>query len=210
MLAPIVYLFIIWSRLPESVALHFNINGEPDRYGSKKELWGSALLMLGVSVGVYLIITNINRIDPKRYAKEMQDKYDKMAVAIVLFLSVIHFFVINSASSGKISLPPGVIFALISVLFAVMGNYMYNIKPNYFVGIRVPWTLESEDNWRRTHHLASRIWFIAGILMAILTLLLPPTPGMIVFFTGIFLITIIPIIYSYKLFIKGRNQKKQL
>ncbi|MCG2617923.1 SdpI family protein [Terrimonas sp. NA20] len=210
MLAPIVYLFSIWQQLPESVALHFDINGNPDRYGSKKELWGSALLLLGVSIGVYLMITNINRIDPKRYAKEMQDKYDKMAVAIALFLSVIHFFVISSASSGRISFSPGVVFALVSALFAVMGNYMYNIKPNYFIGIRVPWTLESEDNWKKTHHLASRMWFVAGIIMAILTLLLPTTPGMIVFFAGTFLITTIPIIYSYKLFIKERNQKNQL
>ncbi|MET0463866.1 MAG: SdpI family protein [Chitinophagaceae bacterium] len=206
MLAPIVYLFIIWKQLPESVALHFDLSGNPDRYGSKKELWASALLMLGVSAGVYLLITNINRIDPKRYAKEMQDKYDKIAVVIVLFLSIIHFFVITSASSGRISFSPAIIFALVSVLFAVMGNYMYNIKPNYFVGIRVPWTLESEENWRKTHHFASRIWFIAGLLMAILTLILPAIPGMIVLFTGVFLLTIIPIIYSYKLFI---NEKKQ-
>lgn len=207
MLAPIFYLFIIWNRLPEKVALHFDLNGNVDRYGSKKELLVSSALLLGVSAGVYLLITNINRFDPKRYAKGMQDKYDKMAVAVVIFLAVIHFFVLSSSLSARITLPPGIVFALVSVLLAVMGNYMYNIKPNYFVGIRVPWTLESEENWRKTHHLASRIWFIAGILMAILCLLLPATPAMIMFFTGITVITIIPIIYSYKLFIKERNQK---
>jgi uncharacterized membrane protein len=210
MIAPLVYQLVIWNRLPERVALHFDINGNPDRYGNKKELWFPALILFGVSVGVYLLITNINRIDPKRYAKEMQDKYDKMAVAIVLFLSVIHFAVIGSALTGRISFSPALLFALVSVLFAVMGNYMYNIKPNYFIGIRVPWTLDSEDNWRKTHHFASRIWFIAGVVMAILCLLLPVTASSIVFFTGISAITIIPIIYSYKLFIRERNQRKQI
>jgi uncharacterized membrane protein len=49
--------------------------------------------------------------------------------------------------------------------FAVLGNYMHSIKPNYFVGFRTPWTLESEDNWRKTHQLVSKVWVPGGLLI---------------------------------------------
>jgi uncharacterized membrane protein len=208
--APVIYLAVIWKSLPQTVAVHFNIDGKPDRYGSKNELWGVSVLLLAVSIGTYLLITNIHRIDPKRYQKEMQDKYDKIAVTVIVFLSAIHFFVIYASAVGGINFAPGLIFSAVSILFAVIGNYMYTIKPNYFVGIRVPWTLSSNDNWRKTHQFAARLWFIAGIIMAILTLLLPATPAMILFYTGTALITIIPIVYSYKLFTKEKATNKLL
>lgn len=207
MLAPIVYLLFIWKSLPDTIALHFDMNGNPDRYGSKNELLGVVALMAGVTVGTYLLMRNIHRIDPKRYAKEMQDKYTKMGVVIALFLSALHFFVIYSAAKGRISASPGVIFAGISVLLAIIGNYMYNLKPNYFVGIRVPWTLANDDNWKKTHQMAARLWFFAGLALAALSLTLPPRTAMIVFFGGVFLITIIPIVYSYTLFAKEKNNK---
>lgn len=207
MLAPVIYLVIIWRNLPDRLALHFNLQGNPDRWGNKTELWGSAALMIVVTAGTYLLLTNIHRIDPKRYAKEMQDKYNKIAFTVVIFLSVVHFFVIYSSSKGEIGFPPGVIFAAVSLLFAFLGNYMYNIKPNYFVGIRVPWTLESEENWRKTHNLAGRLWFVAGIIMAILTLILPPAVGLVVFLAGIFILVVIPVVYSYKTFVKEKNQQ---
>ncbi|PZR27197.1 MAG: hypothetical protein DI535_11115 [Citrobacter freundii] len=205
--APVIYLIIIWKSLPAKVPMHFDLQGTPDRYGDKTELWGSAALMLVVSIGSYLLVTNIHRIDPKRYAKEMQDKYDKIGISVMIFLSVIHFFVIYSAAHSSFALPPGMIFAAVSILFAILGNYMYNIKPNYFVGVRLPWTLASDDNWKKTHNLAGRIWFIAGIVMAILCLVLPALPAMILFFAGLAVMIIIPIIYSYQLFIKEKHSK---
>jgi|SRR6218665_507740 len=206
-LAPVIYLLIVWKDLPDTVPMHFDLNGTPDRYGNKNELWASVAIMIAISIGTYLLVTNIHRIDPKRYAKEMQDKYDKIAVTVAIFLSAIQLFVIYSAAHGVVGFAPGLIFAAVSVLFAILGNYMYNIKPNYFVGIRVPWTLSSDDNWRKTHNLAGRIWFIAGIVMAILCLTLPTTAATIVFFAGIAIMTVIPVIYSYQLFVKEKHNK---
>jgi uncharacterized membrane protein len=68
---------------------------------------------------------------------------------------------------------------LMGLLFSVLGNYMHSIKPNYFVGFRTPWTLENEDNWRKTHQLMARIWVPGGLLITIGTLLLPFMAGFI-------------------------------
>ena len=49
---------------------------------------------------------------------------------------------------------------LIGVMFVIMGNYMHKIKQNYSVGIKLPWTLNSEENWNRTHRLGSWLFVI--------------------------------------------------
>lgn len=206
-LAPVVYLIIIWKKLPDTVAMHFDLHGNPDRFGSKNELWITAALLGGISAGIYLLITNLHRIDPKRYAKDIKDNSLNIAIAVVIFMSAIHFLIIYSSMQGRITFGPGLILAAVALLFAILGNYMYNIKPNYFIGLRLPWTLESEENWKKTHHLVGRLWFYAGIVMAIACLLLPPVAALIVFLTGTLLITIIPAVYSYRLFAKEKKNK---
>jgi uncharacterized membrane protein len=82
---------------------------------------------------------------------------------------------------------------------------MQNIKPNYFAGFRLPWTLESESNWRKTHHLAARIWFWGGLLIVLVGVLLPLKKGMFVVFGCLFVMAIIPIVYSYRIFKKEKE-----
>lgn len=77
---------------------------------------------------------------------------------------------------------------------------MHSIKPNYFAGLRTPWTLEDPDNWRATHRLAGKMWFAGGLVLAVLVLLLPLKAGLIAFMSVMFVIIIIPIIYSYRYF----------
>ena len=77
---------------------------------------------------------------------------------------------------------------------------MNNVKPNYFVGIRTPWTLESEVVWRKTHQLAARIWLPGGILLAILGWVLPEAAAHITFVAAIAVLVIVPVVYSYILF----------
>lgn len=203
--APVVYLAIVWNKLPEKVALHFNLQGEPDRFGNKSELWISSLLLTGMSIGLYFLFANLHRIDPKRYAKDNKDRTFSIGITLIIFLSLIQFLIIYSAYKGNIKLESGLIFSCVGILFAILGNYMYNIKPNYFVGMRLPWTLENEDNWKKTHQLAGRLWFGTGIFIAIACLLLPRTASFIVFLSATILITLIPAIYSYRLFVKQKK-----
>jgi len=87
----------------------------------------------------------------------------------------------------------------------ILGNFLNNVKPNYFIGFRTPWTLENEDNWRKTHHLGSKLWFFGGMLMIILILIISASYSHIVMLTGLIPLTIIPLAYSYYLF---RQTKK--
>lgn len=92
------------------------------------------------------------------------------------------------------------IFAGVGLLFSFIGNYMHTLKPNYFAGLRLPWTLENEDNWRKTHQLAGKLFFAGGLLIAVICLFTPVIVSIIAFFTICTIIVLIPCIYSYRLY----------
>lgn len=207
---PAIYLAIIWNKLPEKVAMHFDLKGHPDRFGNRSELVTTIIILVATNVVVYLILTNIWRIDPKKYAAANKDRISKIAFATALLLSAVICLVIYSASQGNIRFSTNLIFAGTGLFFAFIGNYLPNLKPNYFAGLRLPWTLENEDNWRKTHQLAGKLWFAGGLLLAAICLFLSPVAAIIVFFVIMTVITLIPCIYSYRLYKaqKRINQNK--
>jgi immunity protein, SdpI family len=85
---------------------------------------------------------------------------------------------------------------------------MHNIKPNYFAGFRLPWTLENADNWRKTHLLGGKLWFVGGLLIAVICLILPPAASMVAFYSIMTVVVIIPAVYSYRLYKKQKSGLK--
>jgi uncharacterized membrane protein len=201
-LLPLAYLAIIWSSVPDKVALHFNYKMEPDRIGSKTELWTTVLILAGASILAYLILGNIQKLDPKRKNTLPSPVFKKLADGLLIFMTAINFLIIYSSSSGT-NLMNNLLFPLLGLLLAFVGNYMNNIKPNYFAGFRLPWTLSDDNNWRETHHLASKIWFWGGLGLAIISLFLPFKLAMPLFITVVVIMSVIPAIYSYSLFKKN-------
>jgi uncharacterized membrane protein len=199
-LAPAIYLYTIYGKLPETIPTHFGLDGNADDWGPKKELWLLTAILSVVSVLSYLLVANGYKIDPKKKAAENKDRLQKIAVAVVLFMAAVQVWIIHITWKGAAGNEMRFIFVGGGILFAIIGNYMANIKPNYFAGIRLPWTLENEDNWRKTHHYASRIWFIGGLLIAICSLLLPLTPSIVVLVCTTIAMAIIPAVYSYRLY----------
>ena len=204
-ITPVIYLAIVWNRLPEKIAVHFNIKGEVDRYGSANELLLGVIAMTVMGAAAYLILANIYRIDPKKYAAENKSRLQRMGFAISVLLAIIICVIINAAENGNIKFGSRLIFIGVGLLFAFIGNYMHSIKPNYFAGIRLPWTLENEDNWKKTHLLAGKLFFAGGLLIAAIALVFPPMVTLIAVFSITFIITVIPCVYSYRLYKKQKS-----
>jgi len=200
-LLPVVYLRFVYASLPQSVPVHFGINGTVDRYGSKSEFLVGPSILIGVSALVYLLLKFLPSIDPKRQVKYGEGTFQKLALGMVIFLAALNIGIVYATVHRGFQIDK-LIFPIIGLLFAFLGNVMNSIKPNYFAGIKTPWTLESEDNWRATHRLAGKIWFIGGILLAIVTFFLPPATGTIFFTSGILVMALIPVIYSFVYFKK--------
>lgn len=201
---PGIYAASIYSSLPETIPIHFDISGKPNGYANKSSLWLIMLLMAGVSAGVYLLIKNLPKIDPKKAAGQSPEVYQKIGMAIVIFLSAISIVIIYASANGSVNINK-LMLPLMGLLFAVLGNYMHSIKPNYFVGFRIPWTLENEDNWRKTHQLVGKIWVPGGIVITIGTLVLPFMAGFIFTFAVILPMVIIPCVFSYRYFKKHQT-----
>ena len=200
MAIPWVYLACIWNQLPPTIPTHFGISGMPDKFGQKNEIILAPLILTVIGIGMYFIMRNIYRIDPKKkYSATTSAIMSKIAVVMIILLSAVSLFICYWTLKGKIEGIP-VFFCGLSLFFAYMGNLMYSIKPNYFVGFRIPWALENEENWRKTHHLASKIWFIGGLVLAVASLLLNLKILVIVFIGTILIMSIVPIVYSYILY----------
>lgn len=201
--SPIIYLLVVYSKLPQVIAVHFGADGKADDFGDKSTLWVGIIIMSGVSAGLYFLLKNIHKIDPKKSAAKSKGALQKLAFAIVLSIAALNFLIIQSTASNQLTIRD---FPILGLLFAYLGNIMYSVKPNYFVGIRTPWALENEDNWRKTHQLAGKLWFAGGILIAILTFFMQSKQGMVAF-SIVFIITVIPVVYSYLIFRQQRAIK---
>ena len=197
-LVPFIYLYYLWSDLPTKVPIHWNMAGEIDRYGNKSELLVVAFVL---PLLTYLILLVIPYLDPKKKIQLMGDKYHTLKFFMVMITSLLAIFIIYSSQSQQVA-DSNVLFSIIAVLFIVLGNYMKNMGQNYFMGIRTPWTLENERVWREVHHFASYLWVGAGILLLLLSLVIPFKIFM-PFFIGItMIIALIPVVQSYILFKK--------
>ena len=193
---PVAYLLYIYSALPARVPLHFGPGGIPDQYGEPKDLFAVQYLLLGVSLGVYLLIKYLPQIDPKQKAKYSAGTFQKLSLGMVLFISAINLTVLFGTANGSFSIDR-LMFPLMGLFFAFLGNLMNSLKPNYFAGIRTPWTLESEDTWRVTHRLAAKLWFWGGVLLTLITLIIKGEPASYVFITGSIMLALVPAVYSF-------------
>ncbi len=198
---PIIYLMYVWKDLPEKVPVHWNYLGEIDRWGEKLEL---LFLALFLPLLVYIIFILVPFIDPKKQINKMGSKYHNFKFILILFVSVITLFMIYTAKNASFS-NPNYIFIFLGFLFTVLGNFFKTIRPNYFIGIKTPWTLESERVWKDTHQMAGKLWFVGGLLIILCSLIFDKSIGATIFITITLIISAIPILYSYLRFNKLAN-----
>lgn len=200
-LLPFLYLMYVWNQLPEQVPLHYNLKGEVDRYGDKLEL---IMIPILLPLLIYLIFLAVPYIDPKKQIQKMGNKYDTLKLILTTFMSALALFIIYTAKNQTLT-NPNIIFLIIGLLYLIFGNYFKTIKANYFIGIRTPWTLESESIWKETHKLGGKVWFVGGLLVIVCSLLLNKEINAKVFLGITIIIVLIPIVYSNVLYRKEKQ-----
>ena len=199
-LLPFVYLAYIWPTLPQRVPMHWNASGEIDRWGDKSETLMIPILMTGL---VYVLFLILPKIDPKGKLESMGNKLNSFRMILTCFMSVLSLYILYSIKTHNAD--PKMLFPLLGLLFAFLGNYMKTMKPNYFIGFRTPWTLENEEVWKKTHKMGGMLWFLGGLLMTF-TFLLDGKTQLYTFMAILVVITIIPVVYSYLEFQKQKNK----
>ena len=193
-LLPMFVGILLWNQLPDPIPIHFDMNGVANGWAGKVGTVFGMPLFLTAS-HVLCVIFTLN--DPKK-----QNIGKQMLLIIFWTIPVLNCFCYGSIYAsvlGSSVNTADLVFLFVGLLFVLLGNYMTKNHQNYTVGIRLPWTLNSPENWNRTHRFASRLWIAAGIVIMLncffhFTWLLIA----ILVFT-----TVLPMIYSFILFKKG-------
>lgn len=196
-LLPIIAGLILWEKFPEEVPIHFNAQGVADGWSGK----GTAVFVMPTfMLAIHWICAFVTSLDPK--SKNITEKNMNLVLWITPVLSVFVSGLIYSSALGyelNISIIMPLFFGM---FFIVIGNYMPKCKQNYTIGIKIPWALDSEENWNYTHRLAGKTWVIGGLLIIALSFL----KTVWIFMAITIIMVIIPVIGSY-LFHKKENRQ---
>lgn len=194
-LSPAIGGLLVYNRLPETMASHFGVNNEVNGTMSRE----MSLLMLVLLGLLPLFIRVMRAIDPKKANFEkFPAAFEVTRYGVTLLLTVVGWSIIFFNLGYHIDMRK-VIMILIGVLFAVMGNFLTQVKPNYTFGIRTPWTLANEEVWRKTHRLGGPLMMIGGII-AFVSAFFGSAIAVFIFLGAILISSLIPVIYSYVLF----------
>ena len=183
---------VFWNQLPEEIPTHFNLLGQADGYNHKMSaIFGlPALMLLMHWVLLFLMIK-----DPK--SSNISSKIQVLIYWIIPFVSCLSMISIFGESLGY-SMMSGLLAQIfMGVVMIVIGNYLPKTRRNYIIGIRLPWTLENDENWRKTHRLAGKIWVLGGLLLFLNSFVQIYVYW--VFFLTLLLVVLMPGVYSYQL-----------
>ncbi|HZV13346.1 MAG TPA: DUF1648 domain-containing protein, partial [Candidatus Kapabacteria bacterium] len=155
---PFIYTAIIWNSLPDKVPTHWDMNNHVNGYSSKAF---AGFFAPCFNVGLYLFFCGLfwalPRIDPRKASYEnMGDTLYKIRAGVTIFMTLMFLFIMNSMLTQNPVIATKAIAVLMMLLFIVLGNYMRTLRPNYFVGIRTPWTIDNPEVWIRTHDVGGK------------------------------------------------------
>ena len=195
-LIPVFYYLSLWKLLPEEVPTHYDFNLNPDDFHSKGFMLGVLIFMGIVVVGSNWLMLNKNNAIVASNQVNHPPQMINLSWIITLFISGIMLLIVMMTKNYYDNKPilnfEKFLLLLITFLFMILG-------------IRTPWTLENEENWRKTHLLSSKVWVWGSLLISLVLLFCPENYTKSVFFIGVFFLVMIPVYYSYQLSKKLTN-----
>lgn len=190
----IIFNALFYNKMPDQLPTHWNFQGQADDYSSKFQ---AMVMIQGFLVLMNLFLCFMLDNDPKN---ERQNNFLMTLTKLSMPIMMIVIYVITIlAGLGREVNTSVIISLLMGVLFIAIGNYMPKVKRNYTVGIKLPWTLNSDENWRRTHRFGG----LCFILMGLCFFATPFVKSELIIFIPIAIVLIFPMIYSYYLYTKG-------
>lgn len=197
-LIPLIAGIFLYPSLPETMVTHWDAAGNPNGWSSKAV---AVFVLPGAMLLLNLIFPLLLKTDPK-----YNNISDKIKCLVQWTIPLIGLFCsgITLASAMGVDMKIQLVAPMfMGVLFIVLGNFMPKMAQSYTVGIKVPWTLNDEENWDRTHHFAGFVWVICGLLMIAGAFL---SCRMVIFFVLLGVMVFLPILYSFVLFLKKKKE----
>jgi uncharacterized membrane protein len=153
---------LLWNRLPDHMASHWNVNDQVDGYLPK--FWGVFLLPL-ITLGLFVLFRIVPAIDPmKANIAQFQEAFNLFIVLMAGFLLYIYGLTLAWSLGYTNFRMSGALLPAIGLLFVFIGFMMRQARRNFFIGIRTPWTLSSDTVWNETHRVGAVLFMISGVL----------------------------------------------
>ena len=197
-LLPILAGLFWWEQLPDRMATHFGIDNIPNGWSSK------GFTVFGIPFVCFichLLCTAATLTDPKR--EKINDKIMKLILWITPIVSIVCMATIYGYALNYSFDMERITNLLMGILFVVIGNYMPKCKQNYTVGIKIPWTLDNEENWNRTHRLAGWLWVLTGVFILLNGIF--KLVSLVFVLPVIIIVSLIPMIYSFFFYIRHKQ-----
>ncbi len=197
LIAPLIALVVLWNQIPDRVPVHWNLRGEIDGWAPK-----TIGLLITPLIGLLTVALcqTLCWLDPKLRMNQKTDRMNKvlqiLRVTFAAFFDAIFAIQLVVALGSKIAAARVIVWCIL-LLFAVLGNYLPNLRPNYFIGIRTPWTLENAETWRATHRLGGKLMFFGSLLLLVLDLFFGRSLFDSLFLTFIALLVVWSFVYSW-------------
>lgn len=184
----------LWNQLPAEMPVHFDWNGVANSFASKPVVVFGLPLFMSAVLGICIFFT---MKDPKH--ENISNKTLGLVLWTVPIISILVNGGIYAIALGHTINVVMWTQLFIGILFILLGNYLPKTKQNYTVGIKLPWTLHSRENWNRTHRFGGYIFILAGFAMIASYFFTMP----VVFVAAIIVPVVAVMIYSYMLYRKG-------
>jgi len=199
-LIPLIAGIIMWNQLPDKMATHWNASGEVDGWSSK------AFAVMGLPVfvlAIHLICVFATGADPKN--QYVSKKMYSLVLWICPAVSLLCGFMTYGHALGYELKVNTIMPLFIGIIFIVIGNYMPKTTRNYTMGIKVPWTLNSDENWNKTHRFAGMLWVIGGVLVLLTCFL----KSLILMPVITIVCAVLPMVYSYMYYRKHEKDSEE-
>jgi uncharacterized membrane protein len=198
LVAPFVALAIYWNDLPPRVPVHWDLSGQINGWAAKAP---GMLIVPLTALGLTLLLRVLPWLDPKLQPTEGSEGRMAAILPVVRIASLVLldtiFFVQIATSLGKAVAGGRILMNCLLFFFVVLGNYLGNLRPNYFVGIRTPWTLENPETWRATHRLGGRLMFFGALVLLLVQFFLSQSTFGVLFVGAILALAAWGIFYSW-------------
>jgi uncharacterized membrane protein len=198
--AALIYAWALYPALPELIPIHWNLRGEVDGWGDKQ--W-AIYFMPGMMALFIAMLYALPGLSPGQFALEpFRETFNYVMVLCMALFGYLHVLMLQAALHPEVETGRLLITGL-CLFFALTGNELREVRRNFWVGVRTPWTLASDEVWMATHRLAARLMVGAGMVGALGIWLGMPVAQC---FGLLMAALLVPVVYSYFLYQRLEGQ----
>ncbi len=198
---PLSVTLISFFFMPDTVAVHFDMNNNADRWGSKYELLILPAIILLIGIVFLLVAKHLDK--KEEHGNNNYNIFITTSIVILAIFNVLTYFTLYIAfmdiqgfDASNIDL-----FSLITLLFGfafiIIGNVMPKAKMNHFLGLRTKWSMSSEDVWKKSQRFSGYSAIITGVVMVVVSVVINGPLCLFVFIALLLVMAIVDTVYSY-------------